>query len=236
MAQEQGTSMRVGSPPTEGVLTRTTNGVYRHMALALWLIVLCTPSVAIVMMLAPVASNAMLFVWAQLPVAPALAAGLYSVRRWRQEGDGSPFALFATGLRVNALDVLRWWVPALAVGSILAFNIYSGWAVDALGAAARPVSIVLAVVLILVCGHALVLTSAFTFRTRDVARIAVHLLAAQWRTTLALVSLLIVAGAVTYLGSEAVLVLSAWAFVSVLELISRPTLTAIKVRFTASVG
>ena len=229
-------SVRGGPPPPEGDLTRTTNGVYRHLALAVWLIVFCAPSVAVVMMLAPVASNAMLFVWAQVPVAPALAAGLYSVRRWREEGDGSPFLLFAHGLRVNTWDVLRWWVPALAVGSILAFNIFSGWAVDALGAATRPVSIVIGVLLILVCGHALVLTSAFSFRTRDVARIAVYLLAAQWRTTLAFVSLLIVAGAVTYLGSEAVLVLSAWVFVSVLELISRPTVTAIKMRFTASVG
>lgn len=218
-----------------GILHRVTTAVYRHMALGAFLALLCSPSVVVVVLLTPVASNAVLYAAAFLPVAPALAAGLYAIRRWRDDADDGPFALLWRGLRLNTADVVRWWVPALVLGAVLGFNITGGVA----GAGAQlvqPLSLVLAVVLLLVCGHALLLTSAFSFRTRDVVRIAVHLVGAQWRTTLLFCSLLVVAAGITYLGSEAFLVLLAWAFVSVLELASRPTITATRKRFTTSAG
>lgn len=80
------------------------------------------------------------------------------------------------------------------------------------------------------------MTSAFKFRTRDVLAISAHLLLDQWRTTAMLVSLLVVAAAVVHLSSEAFLVVTAWAFASVLELTSRPLINSVKKRFTTSAG
>ena len=223
--------MDAGALLGSGILSRVTFAVYRHLALALWLALCCAPAVVGMTLLGGHASNVLLLVWLQLPVAPALAAGLFSVRVWRKDGDTSPFALFLRGLRRNTLDVLRWWVPTLAVASVLAVNVVNADAVPG-GSALRIWSLGLGLLLVLWSGHALLLSSHFSFRTRDTARIALYLVAAEWRTTVAFVSLLIVAAGVTYLASEAVLVLFAWAFISVLELISRPALAHIEERFT----
>jgi len=102
--------------------------------------------------------------------------------------------------------------------------------------AVRTVSILLLALLVLVSGHATVISSGFDFRTRDTLRIAVYLVGADRQRTLAFVSLLVVAAAVTYLASEAVLLLLAWAFVSLTELLTRPTVTTITTRFTTRAG
>lgn len=219
----------------DGVLLRWSESVYRHLALGLWLLGWCAPTLIAVMALAPDSSNAPLAVAACLPVAPAVASGLYAVRRWRAEGGAAPFALLLAGLRGTAMDVLRWWAPVLTVAALLAVNLVRppGGPADL---AVRTVSVLLLALLVLVSGHATVISSAFDFRTRDTVRIALYLVGADRQRTLAFVSLLVVAAAVTYLASEAVLLLLAWAFVSLTELLTRPTVTTITTRFTTRAG
>lgn len=227
-----GTGLTASAAPAgDGVILRWSEAVYRHMALGLWLVGLCAPTLIAAMSLAPVSANAPLLVAACLPVAPALASGLYAVRRWRAEGGAAPFALLLAGLRGTAMDVLRWWAPVLAVAALLTVNLIRppGGPIDL---AVRAVSMLLLVLLVLVSGHATVISSGFDFRTRDTVRIALYLLGADRQRTLAFVSLLIVAAGVTYLASEAVLLLLAWAFVSLAELLTRPTVTTLTTRFT----
>ncbi len=224
-----------GVPRKAGFLTRISNAVYCHLGLALCLALLCGPTLLVLTFLAPSATNTPLFVLAQLPVAPAMAAGLYAVRAWRAGADVAPFALFAKGLQLNTVDVLKWWVPALGVLSVLAVNI--GFDVEMPGRAGlQVVNLVLAVMLVLACGHALVISSAFSFRVIDIARLALFLLGQGWRLTLLFISMLIVATAIVVAGSDMVLLVSLWAFVSLLELASRPTLNLIARKFTAHDG
>lgn len=214
---------------SHGSLLSGADAVHRHVCLAAFLAVLGMPGLVGIMFLTPVASNAVLYAASLLPLAPALAAGLHAVRSWRSGSDLAPLTLLLQGLRLNTVDVLRWWVPALGVGSALALNAFGGT-----GGVLGPVSLLLLVGLVLLCGHALLVTSAFSFRTRDVLRLSAHLVLDQWRSTLLLGSLIVVAAAVVHLASEAVLVLFAWAFVSVLELSSRPLIDSVKKRFTTS--
>ena len=119
-----GTGLTASAAPAgDGVILRWSEAVYRHMALGLWLAGLCAPTLIAAMSLAPVSANAPLLVAACLPVAPALASGLYAVRRWRAEGGAAPFALLLAGLRGTAMDVLRWWAPVLAVAALLTVNL-----------------------------------------------------------------------------------------------------------------
>lgn len=224
----------LGSFLAKGYLAGAADAIHRHICLGLFLAVLGAPGLVVFVLLVPSASNSVLYAAALLPLAPALAAGLHAVRSWRQGSDLAPFALLLQGMRLNTVDVLRWWAPALAIGAALAFNVAGGAA--AVGAGMRGVSLVLLGLLGLLCGHALLVTSAFKFRTRDVLAIAAHLLVNQWRTTAMLVSLLVVAAAVVHLSSEAFLVVSAWVFTSVLELTSRPLINSVKKRFTTSAG
>lgn len=218
-------------PRKEGFLTRFSNWVYYHLGLALCLALLCAPSVAVMSLLAPSAANLPIFVLAQLPVAPALAAGLHAVRTWRLGADAAPFGLYVKGLKLNTLDVLKWWVPALALLAVIAFNVGQGGGLPG-GAWVHVVNLVLAALLVLLCGHALVISSALSFRTVDIVRLSLFLLGAGWRLTLFFVSTLIVATAIVVLASDAALLVGLWAFVSLLDLASRPTLNRITKDFT----
>ena len=214
-----------------GPLSQLAQAVYQHAALAVCLALGCAPTVVLVSSLSATPGNAAFFVLAQLPVAPVLAAGLWAVRAWRDDPEQGPFVLVGHGLRRSVGDVLRWWVPTVLVATVLAVDVWASGSVPA-AQALRPVALVLAGLLVLWSGHMLVVTTFFTFRTRDAARVAAVMLLAQWRVTLAHVSLLVVAVGVTAFGSDALLALSAWALVSMLEAVSRPVVTDTRERFT----
>ena len=214
-----------------GPLSQLAGAVHRHVVLALCLALACLPSLVVAVLLGGPGRSLPWVVVAQLPVAPALAAGLYAVRGWRRDDEAGPATTFWRGYRLNALDVLRWWAPAVAVLAVLATNAANPDAV-AIGSALRLVSLVTSVLVLLWAGHALVVSSFFAFRTRDVARIAVVELFSQWRTTLVYLSMLVVAVGVAYLGTEVALLLLAWALISMLEHVSRPVRDDVTGRFT----
>ena len=214
-----------------GPLSQLAQAVYQHVALAACLVVGCAPTLVVLTVLTGTPANVPFLVLAQLPVAPVLSAGLYAVRGWRADPDQGPFALFWRGTRANAVDVLRWWGPVLLVAAVLAVDL---WASDTVAAAhvLRPAAAVLGVLLVLWSGQMLVVTTFFSFRTRDAARVAAVTLVSQWRVTLVHVSMLVVALGITATGSDVLLVLSAWAMVSMLEAVSRPVVADVTGRFT----
>lgn len=214
-----------------GPLSQLAQAVYQHAALAVCLAVGCAPTVLAVSLLTATPGNAAFFVLAQLPVAPVLAAGLWAVRAWREGPEDGPLVLVWRGLRRSTVDVLRWWVPTVLVATVLAVDVLASGSVPA-AQALRPVALVLAGVLVLWSGHMLVVTTFFSFRTRDAARVAAVMLLGRWRVTLVHVSLLVVAVGVTVFGSDALLALSAWALVSMLEAVSRPVVSDTRERFT----
>lgn len=214
-----------------GALSQLAQAVYHHAALAVCLLVGCAPTVAALTLLTGAPANVPFFVLAQLPVAPVLSAGLFAVRGWRADAEQGPFALFWRGCRLNTRDVLRWWVPVVGAAAVLAVNI---WAADTVPGAQllRPAAVVLLVLLVLWSAQMLLVTTFFTFRTRDVARVGAVMAVSQWRVTAVHISLLIVAVGITAVGSDVLLALSAWALVSLLEAVSRPAVVEVTRRFT----
>jgi hypothetical protein len=174
-----------------------------------------------------------LFVAALLPVAPALSAALYAQRAWSKDPDLHPSRPLFRGLRMNLRDTLAWWAPVLVCATVLAVNV--GFAEGVAGGTAlRPVCFVLLVALAVWSGHMLTVTSFFSFRFRDVLRVAAAEFFLSWRSTLGILSLLIVAAATVVLGSEALLLPLGWAFAALLWLVVRPVAADITERFTAS--
>lgn len=214
-----------------GPLTQLAQAVYQHAALAACLVAGCAPAVLVLTLLTSTPTNVPFFVLAQLPVAPALSAGLFAVRGWRADPHADPFVLFWRGCRQNTVDVLRWWVPALLAAAVLAVNVWASGTVPAAQVLRLP-AVVLGVVLVLWSGQMLVVTTFFSFRTRDAARVAAVVLGSHWRVTLVHVSLLVVAVGITTYGSDVLLALSAWALVSLLEVVSRPVVLDVTERFT----
>ena len=185
----------------EGPLSRTAALIYTLLVVELWFLLAIAPGLMSLVLLDRDASNAPLVVLCALPVAPALSAALYALRnRGRDLTDLTPSAAFRRGYRMNLPAVLRIWLPWSAWMGIVAFSLaVPGWWTAAL--------VVVAVVVALWLINALVITSLYAFRARDVARLAGYFLGRTPGVTLGNAGLLLVAAGITTFASEAVLAL-----------------------------
>lgn len=220
---------------SQGPLSHATVGLTRHMLLAMCLIVASSPALIATVLLGNTLGNVGWLVLAQIPLAPAFSGGLYVVRNWRASDTLSVWRPFWRGFRMNLGDVLKWWVPALILGAAAGVNLTVS---PESGASAflRPLAAAVLVVLFVWSCHALVISSFFSFRTRDVARIAAAEMILRWRVSLSYLSLAVVCLGVIYVGTEALLLLVSWAFVSLAEVISRPVVDHVTVTFTQAPG
>jgi hypothetical protein len=214
-----------------GTLSRLTAAVYRYLVLGVFLAIAGLPTLVVWMLLAPDPANVVFFVAALLPVAPALSAALYGQRAWAKEPDLSPSRPLLRGLRLNLRDTLAWWVPVLALATVLTVNVLFAENVAG-GEILRPMCAVLLVVLAVWSGHLLVVSSFFSFRFRDVLRVAAAEFFLSWKSSLGVLSLLVVATAAVIASSEALLLLTGWAFAAMLWLVVRPVIADITARFT----
>lgn len=214
-----------------GRMVRAARTINRCVVLGLCLALACAPSVVVGLFVSATPLGLVLYVLGLVAVAPALSAGLYAVRGWRRDPGAGSARLFLRGYRMNVVDVLRWWVPTLVAAAVLAVNV--GYAGDHVaGPLLRAAGIAAGVVLALWAGNALVVSSFFSFRTRDVARIAAAEMFLSWRVTLGLACLLLVAAAAVYVAGDGAMLLLAWVFVVLLELVARPLVAHVTARFT----
>ncbi|GAB4000555.1 hypothetical protein GCM10029992_32830 [Glycomyces albus] len=183
------------------MLSRLTAAVYRYLVLGVFLAVSGLPTVVFWSLLSPQPANAVLFVAALAPVAPALSAALYAQRAWAAEPDLKPAKPLVRGLRLNTRDTLAWWIPMLALTAVLAVNILFADAVPG-GELLRPVCAVLMAAAAVWSGHLLVVSSFFSFRFRDVLRVAAAEFFLSWKATLGILALLVVATATVLLSSR----------------------------------
>ncbi|HEY0188141.1 MAG TPA: hypothetical protein VGC67_11685 [Cellulomonas sp.] len=214
-----------------GALSRGAAAVYRCLVLELLLVGTTLPTAVLLVLLDRSASNVLLYAVALLPVGPALVAGLAAVRAWELEPDLSPARGFWRAYRRDAVGTLAWWAPLLAALSMLAIDLLHADLVPG-GTALRPVTALLAVLLVLLGGHLAVLQARFALRLRDAVRIALVQLVPQWRFSLGVLSLLLVAAAVTAVSFDVVTAGLAWAAVLLAHLMSRPLVLDVTERFT----
>lgn len=214
----------------QGPLSRGAAVIYRMLVLEGLLLLSLLPSLAVLALLGRDASNVPFFVLALLPVAPALVAAIAAVRTWSKSPDLAPARAFMLAYRRDLLVTLRWAAPATVALAVLSFNLVHLDAVAG-GALIRPLLVVLAVGIVAWSGCMLPLTAAFHFRTRDAARIALALLLPQWRFTLGILSLVLVAVTLVMVATEVAVLLFAWAFATLLALLSRPLIAYVTESF-----
>ncbi|MEV0389730.1 hypothetical protein [Nonomuraea sp. NPDC050643] len=216
-----------------GPLSRAAALIYTLLTVELLLLVTSAPGLAGLILLDRHASNVPLAALCLLPLGPALSASLYALRHRRRElTDLKPGVAFWRGYKANAGGALKIWAPWLVwltvVGTILgnfsAAGVPGWWAV---------LLVVFAAVSTLWVGNALVITSLFAFRAVDVARLAAYSLGRFPGATLANLCLLIVAGGVTLVATEMVLVLLGSVLAAALLWNARPMIAEVQQRFTA---
>jgi uncharacterized membrane protein YesL len=186
-----------GSEVGGSAFAQVTTSILWFMMLTGLIIVASLPGFILGLFLAPTPGNLPLAFACLLFVGPAASAALFAWRRRDLDGpDLVPGGHFWRGYRLNVADVLKWWVPYLLLLATMTFvsvNIQaSGWPPELVW-----VFVVIAAILTLVAGHMIVITSLFSFRTRDTARLSLLFLFKHWRTTLADACLLVGMGLLT---------------------------------------
>ncbi|MEV4772706.1 hypothetical protein [Micromonospora humida] len=216
----------------DGPLSRAAAVVYTVLAVGFLLVLTTLPGLVPVLLLGRDASNLPLVALCLVPVGPAVSAALYALHHQRPDlTDLRPAARFRQGYRANVAQVLRIWVPLLLWLTVIAVNLAhlsvagvpTGWVVPLLA---------IGVALTLAGGNALVIASLFTFRTRDVLRLALYFLVRTPTVTVGTALLLAAAGALTVLVSEALPVLLAGPFVLAYLRVAAPMTDLVRKDFT----
>ncbi|MFD0203605.1 MULTISPECIES: DUF624 domain-containing protein [Saccharothrix] len=226
---------RRGDPAAEigaGILSRIASVVYWFVVIEAMILLTTAPGFLVLLFLDRSAGNAPLIGLCFAPVGPALSAAVYAWRVFLNDRDLSPAAHFRRGYRLNWLDVLRWWLPALAVLTVIGFSL-ANLELAGVPAGYGLVLVVIAVAILLWSTQALVLSSTLSLRTRDTARLASYYLGARPASALGALSLLIAAGGLVVLTSDWVLALLVSPFTLLLLRNADPVLRDATERFTA---
>ncbi|MER7899295.1 hypothetical protein ABTX62_25070 [Streptomyces sp. NPDC096046] len=185
-----------------GPLSRASALIHTVLTVEALLLLAASPGLAGLLLLGPDPANLPLAALCLLPLGPALSAGLYALHhRGRDVTELHPARTYLRGWRLNAVPALKLWAPLLAWLTVIAFTLTHFPATGL----PRWWALLLAVIgagSLLWGAHALVLTSLFTFRARDTARLAAYFL---WHghATLSAASLLMLTAASTALLTEA---------------------------------
>ncbi|MEV4492484.1 DUF624 domain-containing protein [Micromonospora coxensis] len=217
----------------DGPLSRAAARIHTLLVVELLLLLTTLPGLVPLVLLGRDASNLPLAAACLLPVGPAVAAALYALRHQRPDlTDLRPAAVFWRGYRANLPGVLRIWVPALLWLAVVAVNLAHRAAAGVPSWWVAPLVLV-GVAVALGSANALVITALFTFRTRDVLRLALHFLVRTPGVTLGTAALLAAAAGITAVASDAVLALLGSVLVLALLHIAEPMVDTIRKDFTA---
>ncbi|GLX10096.1 hypothetical protein [Microbispora sp. NBRC 16548] len=216
----------------QGPLSRASALVYTLLVVELLVLVTTVPGLIGLVLLDRDAANVPLAAACALPAGPALSAALYALHHRRLDlTDLHPATVFWRGYRMNVRGVVKLWIPLLAWLTVLGSTLAN------FGAAGVPgwwaiLLVLIALAAALWGANALVITSLFAFRARDVARLAAYFLFSSPRVALADACLFVVAAGVTLVASEAALTLLASVFAAALLLNSRPLIAQVTEKFT----
>ncbi|MFF7447925.1 MULTISPECIES: hypothetical protein [unclassified Streptomyces] len=186
-----------------GPLSRAAALLHTLVTVEALLLLTAAPGLTGLFLLGPAPANLPLAACCLLPLGPACSAALYALHhRDRDLTDLHPARAYRRGWRLNALPALTLWAPLLGWLTVIAFTLthfsatgLPGWWAVLLAA--------IGLGSLLWGAHALVLTSLFSFRTRDTARLAAYFLVRHPRADLAAASLLVLTAAGTALCTEA---------------------------------
>ncbi|MFI7431312.1 DUF624 domain-containing protein [Micromonospora sp. NPDC049836] len=217
----------------EGPLSRAAALIYTLLVVELLLLVAAAPGLVALTLLDRDISNLPLAAACAIPLGPAFSAACYALHHQRPDlTDLHPARVFWRGYRTNLRDALLVWVPLLVWLTVIAINLAHLSATGLSGWWAVPLVLVGAGVT-LIGVNALVITSLFSFRLRDVLRLARFFVVRTPVGTLGTAGLLAAATALVLVTSEAVLAALGAVLVFALLRGSEPMIALIRKDFTA---
>jgi len=217
----------------EGILFRVTTTIYALVMLTLLFATTCVLFIP-TLFLAHDVSNLVFFSLAALPVGPGITALLHCITVLGRDRDISPTREFFRAYRMNFAPTLRFWIPAVVVGAIVAADVgYLQGSDSGFDAAVFVALLVLSAIGVLWLVNMFVITAHFHFRFRDAAKLSVFYLGARPLATLANVATIFVLGACFVFAFDAVAVILSCLFAYMAVTSNAPTLRDVRQRFTA---
>ncbi|WP_139177704.1 glycosyltransferase [Ruania alba] len=229
------TSTPLPGEPGRGVLGRTTTWIHWALTLTVLCALASAPGLVLLALLDG-GRSAWALALALVPVGPAFSATLFAWRT-RARGDApdggapQPWRAFRRGYGAGFGDVLRVWVPMLAVLAVIATSAAN------IGATGVPTAYVgvLAVIgmgVLLSGVQALVIATCFSFRTRDAVRLAVHHVFRMPLVTVGVLAVVICAVGLLWQAGDGPLVLAGGMLALALWRIDIPLIARIERDFT----
>jgi hypothetical protein len=218
--------------PGGGPLGRATGALYWYLVVSLLLILTTLPGLIGLALLDRSMGNAPLAALCLAPVGPALSAGLFALNDRTSAEWLTPARSFWRGYRLNVADVLRLWLPTLFVLALIAVSLAN---LDEAGVPGgyAGVLVTIAALILLWSMNTLVIASFFTFRARDIARLAAYYLFKLPRVTLGTLSLLVVAVGIVLITFDVVMAMLGGVWAGFLLHNGRPLIRDVRDRFTA---
>ena len=180
----------------QGPLYRVTAAVYGLLATSACFLIACVPFIAAVLLTRLV----VVIVVAGFCIGPAWVAVLYVMRAYLGSRDIEPVRLFWRGYQASWRQALLFFVPYFALVMILGFDLFGAGGAQG---AFRWILIVLGALCLLWGSTVLLIISSFSFRLRDVLRLAVYGLVRSPRWLIADAALLVVTAGIVTAWSEA---------------------------------
>ncbi|MBO0595464.1 hypothetical protein I2485_10575 [Nesterenkonia sp. E16_7] len=178
-----------------GPLSRVTNFVYRLLIIELGFVLATAPALIGIFLLEPDASNIPLYAVCALLFGPAITAGVYA---WRTDHDVVPWLRFWKGWVDGLGQSLMIWVPAVALLGLAAFNA----AYAQVGIGFIVAGIVLGVAGVIAAVTALVVIANFSFRSRDLFKVALYGAASAPLAALGIISMIVLTGGLIVVVSD----------------------------------
>jgi hypothetical protein len=226
-------SREFGADFGTGPLSQVSALVYTLLVTEGLFLVTALPGLVPLLLLDRDASNLPLDALCLVPAGPAVSAALFALHRRRPDAaDLHPAAAFWRGYRLNAAASLRVFVPWLVAAAMVAMTLAHRRA-DGVPGWWPVLLVVIAVAATLWLVNALVITSLFSFRTADVARLAAYFLGRTPLVTLGNAGVLLGAALITAYGTEALTALLVSAFGLLLLSSGRGMIEHVRRDFTA---
>lgn len=218
--------------PRRGALGKFTGVVYWLIVVELAFLLASAPGFLGTLFLAQEPSNLPLFALCLVPMGPAFSAALSALRARERDGDLVVWPRYWRSWLANVREMLFLWVPALVALTILGMNVAFGAAAGVSGVLVI-ISLVIGVVVALWTLNAVLIASLYSFRLRDIARLALYYLAAKPLVTLGSLSLLVIIAVVVTFASGWVLALLASVLAALMLANTRTMRRDIEARFIA---
>lgn len=176
--------------PLEQPFYRAANRIQRFLVVSGWFGLLTSPFWLGLVVLAPHVSNALVFAAAALPVGPALVAALYAIERGSGPSeDRTPTQLVLAGLRQGWRQALLFWTPFVTILTAGLVTTLSDAAETGVGAAWQFAFGIVLLVAVPWLWIVLSVVASFSFRSRDIARLAMFYTLTKPLVSLGLVAL-----------------------------------------------